>query len=177
LARIAALVAQLGAQHIVVAALAARCRDKIADPPRLAVPDASVLGDGPSLPDGAGDPGAWTSVATEAAAFEHRLGQVAAALAEANERYGAPLSQRSDLRGLLDAYRDRAAKAGLTETASGPATPDPVGPVELAALYAKAHETLWTAPCDLDAATVQVTAYQQAVLAGLGHGRHVEDPT
>jgi hypothetical protein len=92
------------------------------------------------------------------------LGEVAAALAEANERYGAPLSERSDLRGLLDGYHDRAVKAGLSESVSA-------GNVDLAALYAAAHATLWTAPCDLDVARDQVTAYQQAVLGRIASSR------
>jgi hypothetical protein len=170
IARIAAQRAELAAQHTLVTALAQRCRDKIASPPRLAIPDASVLGSGPSLPDGAGDPGAWTAAEAEAADFDRRLGQVAAGLAEVNERYGAALSERSDLRGLLDGYHDRALKAGLAESGSA-------GSGDLVALYDQAHQTLWTAPCNLEAARPQVAAYQRAVLERLGVSRGAGDAT
>jgi len=63
------------------------------------------------------------------------------------------VSQRDELRGLLDAYRAKAGRLGAAE--------DP----GLARLYAEVRELLWTAPCDLRVASAAVTSYQQAVLA------------
>ena len=74
-------------------------------------------------------------------------------------RAGALLDRREELRGLLDAYQARAARLGGAED------------TDLDARYARARELLWTAPCDLSAATAAVTGYQQAVLALTGRGR------
>jgi len=63
------------------------------------------------------------------------------------------ISQRDELRGLLDAYRAKAGRLGAAE--------DP----GLARLYNQVRELLWTAPCDLRVAAAAVTSYQQAVLA------------
>jgi hypothetical protein len=63
------------------------------------------------------------------------------------------VSQRDELRGLLDAYRAKAGRLGAAE--------DP----GLARLYSQVRELLWTAPCDLRVAAAAVTSYQQAVLA------------
>jgi hypothetical protein len=63
------------------------------------------------------------------------------------------VSQRDELRGLLDAYRAKAGRLGAAE--------DP----GLARLYNQVRELLWTAPCDLRVAAAAVTSYQQAVLA------------
>jgi hypothetical protein len=54
---------------------------------------------------------------------------------------------------LLDAYKAKAARLGGIEDE------------ELTALYGRARELLWTAPCELDAAADAVTRYQRAVLA------------
>src|SRR5262249_43118478 len=67
---------------------------------------------------------------------------------------------RDELRGLLDAYRAKAGRLGAAEDAA------------LDASYRHAHDLLWTAPCDLAAASAAVTGYQQAVLRlGRGGGR------
>ena len=63
------------------------------------------------------------------------------------------LGRRDELRGLLDAYQAKAARLGAAED------------IELAAHYRQASDLLWTAPCDLAAATAAVTRYQQAILA------------
>src|SRR5262249_25334662 len=72
---------------------------------------------------------------------------------EAERHATALLDRREELRGLLDAYQARAARLGGAEDG------------DLDARYARARELLWTAPCDLAAATAAVTGYQQAVLA------------
>jgi len=68
------------------------------------------------------------------------------------------MDRRDELRGLLDAYQARAAKLGGAEDS------------ELDKRYDRAHDLLWTAPCDLPAAAAAVTGYQQAVLALSGRG-------
>ena len=63
------------------------------------------------------------------------------------------LSRRDELRGLLEAYKAKAARLGAAE--------DP----GLTDRYDQARELLWTAPCDLNAAADAVNRFQQAVLA------------
>ena len=60
--------------------------------------------------------------------------------------------RRAELRGLLDAYRAKAARLGGAEN------------TDLADGYQLAHDLLWSAPCDLAAAAGAVRRYQQAVL-------------
>ncbi|WP_194922909.1 hypothetical protein [Catenulispora pinisilvae] len=66
-----------------------------------------------------------------------------------------PLDRRDELRGLLEAYRARAARHGVAEA-----------PV-LTALYQSVHDRLWSAPCDLTAAEAGVREYLAAVGAAL----------
>jgi hypothetical protein len=69
------------------------------------------------------------------------------------------IGQRDELRGLLDAYKVKAARLGSAEDEG------------LTARYDRARELLWTAPCDLGAAAGAVTGYQQAILALEGQRR------
>jgi len=62
------------------------------------------------------------------------------------------LDRRAELRGRLEAYRAKATGRGHAED------------TELVALHRRAHDVLFTAPCDLRAATLAVTRYQRAVL-------------
>ena len=64
----------------------------------------------------------------------------------------AALAKRDELRGLLGAYKAKAARLGAAEDAA------------LAERYDQARDLLWTAPCDLTAAEAAVAGYQQAVL-------------
>ncbi|MCW2527854.1 MAG: hypothetical protein JWM76_2714 [Pseudonocardiales bacterium] len=129
------------------------CREKIADAPNLAVPDVDALGPVPAIPDGSQAPGSWTAVRAELDTYSARVELVARALAEASRRFTAPLTERAELRGLADAYRAKSAAAGLIE--------DPA----LDQAYQRARAVLWSAPCDLAAATPLVEAYSQAVQA------------
>jgi hypothetical protein len=67
----------------------------------------------------------------------------------------APLDRRDELRGLLEAYRARAARHGVAETP------------RLVAAHRAARDLLWSAPCDLAAAEYAVRGYQAAVGAAL----------
>lgn len=103
--------------------------------------------------------GRWTRLASELDLIEKQAADVVSQCREVERRAAALLDRREELRGLLDAYQARAARLGGAEDAG------------LDARYARAHELLWTAPCDLPAATAAVTGYQQAVLALSGRGR------
>jgi hypothetical protein len=63
------------------------------------------------------------------------------------------LDRRTELRGRLDAYKAMAGRLGYGEHS------------RLADLHRQARELLWTAPCDLAAATRAVASYQRAILA------------
>ena len=60
-------------------------------------------------------------------------------------RFTDVLSQRDDLRGLLQSFRDKAGGSGLAEHA------------DLEPLFREAEGELWSAPCDVDRAKVMVT--------------------
>ncbi len=132
------LVRELGERAVALEALARVCADKIAAPPRLAVPDVAVLGPVP------GD-----RVGLDA--FLGRLDRVAAATAMAEKAYAAPLAERDDLRGMLGGYQAMAVSNGRGER------PD------IVTAYAAAHDVLWTSPCDLVRARALVTRYQGLV--------------
>jgi len=77
-----------------------------------------------------------------------------ACLAEARRAEAAnaaPLARRNELRGLLDAYRAKAAALGRDEDG------------HLARLHAAAREVLYSAPCALQTAEVNVREYVNAV--------------
>jgi hypothetical protein len=132
------LVAVLEAREPALRALAARCADKIADPPRLAVPDVSNLGPVPET-------------AAELDAYLGRLDQVSAAFAYAEAAYRAPLDERDELRGRLQGYRAMADGALRAE--------DP----DVLAAWQPAYGILWSAPCDLAVARAAVLRYQRVV--------------
>ncbi|HEX3623509.1 MAG TPA: hypothetical protein VHT97_14440 [Acidimicrobiales bacterium] len=69
-------------------------------------------------------------------------------VADAN---AAPLARRNELRGLLDAYRAKAAASGGDEDG------------RLARLYAQAKDVLYSAPCALDSAEALLQDYVAAV--------------
>ena len=103
--------------------------------------------------------GRWVRLGSELDLIEHELTAATATFRDAERTLVALLHTRAELRGLLDAYRAKAARMGAAE--------DPA----LAERYDRARELLWTAPCDLAAAADAVTGYQQAVLALGGQRR------
>ena len=105
--------------------------------------------------------GRWTRLASELDLIEKQAAASAGQCRDAEGAATALLDRREELRGLLDAYQARAAKLGGAEDAG------------LDAAYARARDLLWTAPCDLSAATAAVTGYQQAVLALSGQRRRL----
>ncbi len=97
--------------------------------------------------------GRWTRLSSELDLLERELASATSDFRDTERTVAALLSRRDELRGLLDAYRAKAARLGAAE--------DP----DLASLYDQARELLWTAPCDLNAAADAVSRFQQAVLA------------
>jgi hypothetical protein len=155
-ASLAARIAELAAIETQVRTTAEKCRDKIATPPRLAVPDVAALGPVPPIPYGPDAPGAWKATQAALTAYRERLERAAAALAEADRRFTAPLTERAELRGLAEAYQAKAAAAGLAE--------DPA----LGERFAALRSLLWRAPCDLAAARPLVAEYGRAVQVAVG---------
>ena len=165
LAKLQLRYAELEARAATVNALAERCRSRITDPPRLAVPDVTALGEPPeSLTGDASTAAEWAAARGELDEYARRIERCAAALDEAEARYGAPLAVREDLRGLLGAYRTRVGRSGLAED------------VPLTDAYRAARDVLWTAPCDLREARELVERYQRMVRVAVG-ADHVVEPT
>jgi len=103
--------------------------------------------------------GRWVRLGSELDLLERELTATAETCRDSERTVVALLGTRDELRGLLDAYKAKAARMGAAE--------DPA----LAMRYDGARELLWTAPCDLAAAADAVTGYQQAVLALGGQQR------
>jgi hypothetical protein len=97
--------------------------------------------------------GRWTRLSSELDQLDRALAGLTTSLRAAERAVAGVLGQRDELRGLLGAYQAKAARLGAAE--------DP----GLTERYDRARGLLWTAPCDLAAATAAVTSYQQAVLA------------
>ena len=97
--------------------------------------------------------GRWSRLATELDEVERELGAATASFRDTERTVLGVMSRRDELRGLLDAYRAKAARLGAAE--------DP----GLTERYDRARGLLWTAPCDLAAAADAVASYQQGVLA------------
>ena len=116
-------------------------------PGDLADPSARLAGLGALLAAGR-----WTRLASELDLLDRELATATAGFKEAERAVVAAMAKRDELRGLLGAYRAKAARLGAVE--------DP----GLAERYDRARDLLWTAPCDLAAAEAAVAGYQQAVL-------------
>jgi hypothetical protein len=126
-----------------------------------ALPDVPALSD--SLRDrlaalgGLRGEGRWMELATRASELEQAA---ATALEQTREVTGlitGLLDRRDELRGRLDAYRAKAGRLGLAED------------IALTELHQRAHDLLWTSPCDLRRATVTLADYQRAI-ASRGEG-------
>ncbi len=148
--------AELGARCVSVAALADRCRSRIAHAPKLAVPSVTVIGTPPEVVTETSVPTDWAAARSTLDQYAARLHRVKAAVDQAETAFAAPLSARDDLRGLLGAYATRAARNGLAEDAG------------LTERYRPAHDVLWNAPCDLEAAATLVEDYLRAVRRAVG---------
>jgi len=98
------------------------------------------------------DSGRWTRLQSELDLLGKQAATALRQCQEAERAAAGLIGQRDELRGLLDAYRAKAARLSGVEDQG------------LDSLYRKARDLLWSAPCELDAATAAVTGYQQAIL-------------
>lgn len=94
--------------------------------------------------------GRWTRLAAELDALDRDLAAATTQFRDAERRMAGLLARRDELRGLLSAYKAKAARLGAIE--------------DLASLHDEARDLLWTAPCDLDVAEQAVLRYQHEVL-------------
>jgi chromosome segregation ATPase len=95
--------------------------------------------------------GRWDRLRSELDLLRTELTAVADQFHQSEQTLVSLLSQRDELRGLLDAYKAKAARLGAAE--------DP----GLGRQYDEVRALLYTAPCDLTAASAAVNSYQQAV--------------
>lgn len=116
------------------------------------LPDVSVLASRAGALPAMKAAGRWTRLASELDVIGKQATAVTRQCREAEQAAAGLIGQRNELRGLLDSYRAMAGGLGAAENA------------ELDATYQQAKALLWTAPCDLAAATAAVNGYQQAVL-------------
>ena len=137
--------------EVSVRELAARCREKVLQAPNLAVPSVAALGETPVVDPGAGEP--WVATLGRVQPWLDRVDRVGAALDFARQKFQAALDERDQQRGLLQAFRDKAAAYGFGEHH------------EIEPLYRAAEAVLWSAPCDLVAAGPLVQEYLAAVNA------------
>jgi hypothetical protein len=100
--------------------------------------------------------GRWSRLASELDLLEEQAAAAAQGCRDAERQATALLDRRAELRGLLEAYQAKAVRCGGAEDS------------ELDECHGRAHDLLWTAPCDLSAAADAVTGYQQAVLEFCG---------
>jgi hypothetical protein len=103
--------------------------------------------------------GRWARLESELDLLERELAAVTTKFIDTERAVVALMNRRDELRGLLGAYKAKAARLGAAEDAG------------LAQRYDHARDLLWTAPCDLAAAADAVSGYQQAVLAVAGGGQ------
>jgi hypothetical protein len=103
--------------------------------------------------------GQWQRLSAEIDRAERGLAAEITAYRKAADDAESALGRREELRGMLQAYKAKAARLGGAEDFG------------LTERYDAARELLWTAPCDLGAAANAVAVYQQAILAkGRGQG-------
>jgi hypothetical protein len=148
-AGLSARLGSLGETESQVRQLAETCRNKIAHPPAIAVPSVASIGELASYDELSAMP--WSAARAIMAPMVTKVDRVQAALAEATRRFQRPLDQRDELRGLLQAFRDKAAAHGVGEDAA------------LEPMYREAESVLWAAPCDLDRAAALVDTYVTGV--------------
>ncbi len=93
----------------------------------------------------------WDVLAREADELDRAAEVTLASARTAVRAISGLLDRRAELRGRLEAYQVKAARLGHAEDA------------ELATLHGEAHRILFTAPCDLPAATRALNRYRQAI--------------
>jgi hypothetical protein len=153
-AELRALIEQVAAAEQRLAGAYARVADRIADTGLPPVPHAAgVLQARLAGLDPLHRKQRWAQLADDATAVERAATRARARADELRDAADGLLARRDELRGRLEAYRAKAARLGYAEHDG------------LTALHARARDLLWTAPCDLRAATRAVFAYQHAIAA------------
>ena len=118
----------------------------------------------PPLPPGITEPpldslaelaaaGRWPALATELDRCEGALAAAVRQTEDCERSAATGLANRDELRGLLGAYKAKAARLGMAEDG------------DLVTSYDQARDLLWSAPCDLAAAVAAVAGYQRAINA------------
>jgi hypothetical protein len=97
--------------------------------------------------------GDWSGLADALGMLEQSARRARDRAAELRAQADGLLARRDELRGRLEAYRAKASAKGLGENG------------DLTERYLRSRELLYTAPCDLRAATRAVYAYQQTLAA------------
>jgi hypothetical protein len=128
-----------------------RCVEKVRPLPTLATPSVDALGAPPSIDDLRAM--TWPAARAVMQPMLNRLDRLDDAFDEIERRYSAVLAKRDELRGLLQAFRDKAGGSGLAEH------PD------LEPAFKAAESELWSAPCDVVRAEGLVADYTGAVNA------------
>src|SRR5712691_701934 len=152
LAEIAAAIAEAQQAWQDATVATQRATARVAAPPGDPLPDVSWLVRRTSGLTELKTAGRWTRLASELDAIDKQAANVIRRCKEVEQAATGLVEQRDQLRGLLDAYRAKAGGIGAAENA------------ELDQRYQQAKNLLWTAPCDLAAATAAVNGYQQAIL-------------
>jgi len=130
----------------------ARATEKIAQPALPPPPaDAAILRTRLPDPHRPVRTGQWARMVDELAVLESSAREALARAAQLRSAADGLMDRRDELRGRLDAYRAKAARTGFGEDTG------------LSARYQRAHDLLFTAPCDLRQATQAVYAFQQAL--------------
>ncbi|MDL5158827.1 hypothetical protein [Actinomycetospora termitidis] len=159
--RVAGLTAEvdgLAALEADAAAVAAEVARVIAPPPGLPVPERRAPELRAAVREAHGDAraGRWEAASSGFAAAGSGLAAARASAESDRAVLGGLLDRRAELRGRLGALRAKASARGRSED------------LDLDALHSRAQDLLWSAPCDLAAATVAVRAYQRALEDGAG---------
>jgi hypothetical protein len=160
--RIATLLADvdvLAEEEAETAAAFARATEKIAAPGLPPPPDsAAVLRNRIGELDGLHAQQQWRRLADDAATVRAATDRAIERARELRAAADGLVARRDELRGRLDGYRAKASTYHLDEH-------DDLGP-----LHVRARTLLYTAPCDLSAATKAVVAYQTTLAGLLGAG-------
>lgn len=163
---LAELIDRVAAGEAATGTAYARVAEKIADAGLPAVP--GVTGDLRARLEGLEElrsAGLWRRLAAGLSTVETDAKAALARAAELTAQADGLLARRDELRGRLDALRAKAVGRGMAEDA------------ELARIHGRALDLLFTAPCDLRAATRAVHAYAEAVAGrpASARGREEDD--
>jgi hypothetical protein len=163
-AELRALVDQVAAAEARLAEVYGLVERKVADPGLPPLPYSSqVLHNRLAELDRLHGARRWAELVDAAAQLESSATRARDRAGELHSAAQGLLARREELRGRLEAYRAKAAGLGYAEHD------------QLATAYTAARELLYTAPCDLRAATRAVFVYQQALAALPRPTRHGGD--